>query len=192
MVYTLLASGSRRSAFLDLDDAAPFPAVAITCRMLREPAGALPRFGATVAANGHGEACLALSATTDPTWPSEAWPLDPAANSMRDRFGDPVLAVEEDRLLVVDAEPTASVTLTKVLGVARELGLSPELACQRPADARELILVNEPFALLPVVAIDGALVGDGRPGTVFTALSRALGRAVGIDLAQQVVGLQGV
>jgi branched-subunit amino acid aminotransferase/4-amino-4-deoxychorismate lyase len=49
----------------------------------------------------------------------------------------------------------------------------------------EMMLTSTPFALLPVVSVDGRTIGGGRPGVVFEELLRRWSAAVGVDVVGQ-------
>ncbi|RMG02641.1 MAG: hypothetical protein D6741_03405 [Planctomycetota bacterium] len=51
--------------------------------------------------------------------------------------------------------------------------------------ADELFLTSTPFCLLPVTAIDGTPIGDGRPGPIFARLTTAWSERVGVDIVAQ-------
>jgi len=50
---------------------------------------------------------------------------------------------------------------------------------------QELLLTSTPFCLLPVVMLDDAPIGDGRPGPVYHKLLDAWSADVGVDIAVQ-------
>lgn len=51
--------------------------------------------------------------------------------------------------------------------------------------ANEILLTSTPFCLLPVVKLDDAPIGDGRPGPVYRKLLEAWSGDVGVDIAAQ-------
>jgi branched-subunit amino acid aminotransferase/4-amino-4-deoxychorismate lyase len=51
--------------------------------------------------------------------------------------------------------------------------------------AQEIWLTSTPSSLLPVVSVNGALVGEGRPGPVYRRLLARWSAAVGVDIAEQ-------
>lgn len=53
------------------------------------------------------------------------------------------------------------------------------------AEWREVWLTSTPPCMLPVVKIDAAEIGDGRPGPMFKKLLAAWGEEVGVDIAAQ-------
>jgi branched-chain amino acid aminotransferase len=99
-----------------------------------------------------------------------------------------VLVVRDGRLLSPFArgeEPEGAiaspvrpgVTRAAIFELAREQGMEVEV---RPLDiddvlaAEELMLVNSGWGILPVVAVEKAVVGDGRPGPIARTLHKAL------------------
>lgn len=76
----------------------------------------------------------------------------------------------------VDHGVLPGVTRISVLEIARELGLAVE---QRPFTPAELMAAREAFVsaagtlVLPVVEVDGAAIGDGRPGPMTRAIRAA-------------------
>jgi D-alanine transaminase len=74
------------------------------------------------------------------------------------------------------------VTRAEVLEIAAELGVrAREAACTlgELRGAEEVMVANTTADVLPVVALDGRPVGDGRPGPVARALGEALAARVG-------------
>jgi branched-subunit amino acid aminotransferase/4-amino-4-deoxychorismate lyase len=59
------------------------------------------------------------------------------------------------------------------------------LTLDRLRSAAEVILCSTPFCLLPVVKLDDAPIGDGRPGPVYRKLLEAWSGDVGVDIAAQ-------
>ncbi|MFM8635592.1 MAG: aminotransferase class IV [Planctomycetia bacterium] len=53
------------------------------------------------------------------------------------------------------------------------------------AAADEILLTSTPSCILPATRFDGAAVGDGRPGGIFTTILAAWSRTVGFDIAAQ-------
>ena len=51
--------------------------------------------------------------------------------------------------------------------------------------ADEVLLASTSICILPVVAVDGKNIGDGRPGVTFSRLLAAWSDMVGVDIAQQ-------
>ena len=72
------------------------------------------------------------------------------------------------------------VTRARVIELALELGLplrEHPLQLQELEDASELFLTGTSTDVMPVVALDGRLIGDGRPGRMTRMLYEALMRA---------------
>jgi len=82
------------------------------------------------------------------------------------------------------------------LAALKELALSPlggAIGCLgadfSPAEfiafVDELWITSTPFSMLPVVQLDDALIGDGRPGPMFRKLLDAWSASVGVDIPAQ-------
>jgi len=87
------------------------------------------------------------------------------------------IATAEGRLVTrpTDAAILAGVTRATLIDVAAALGLGLEERAFSVAEAyaaREAFLSSATTVVLPVVAIDGRPIGDGRPGPLATALRR--------------------
>lgn len=59
-------------------------------------------------------------------------------------------------------------------------------------EADEMMVTATPFCLLPVVAVDGQPIGDGRPGPRYRDLLARWSEAVGMDIAAQIQGWDAV
>ena len=73
------------------------------------------------------------------------------------------------------------VTRAAIFEMAREQGLGIEVRSLDIEDvlaAEELMLVNSGWGILPVVAVEKAVVGDGRPGAITLGLRDALERLI--------------
>ncbi len=66
--------------------------------------------------------------------------------------------------------------------VERDLPLSAAMS------ADEAFLSSTPYCLLPVSAINGVVIGDGKPGTIFRRLLDSWSEMVGLDVRHQIVG----
>ena len=87
------------------------------------------------------------------------------------------------------------ITLDFVRGLAAGLGVSyaeRDIAPSELHSADEILLTSTPFGIAPACRVDGKMIGDGKPGSMFTRLLRAFGEAVGIDLARQAAQMAGV
>jgi branched-subunit amino acid aminotransferase/4-amino-4-deoxychorismate lyase len=76
--------------------------------------------------------------------------------------------------------------------VARELAADLGMAWrERPirldelASAQEVLLTSTPTCVLPVVSLNGAAIGAGRPGAIYRRLLAAFSELVGLDIASQ-------
>ncbi|MDC3952944.1 aminotransferase class IV [Polyangium jinanense] len=81
----------------------------------------------------------------------------------------------------------AGITRAHILAIAGEAGLSVELRPLVPDDVRtadEVFLSSSLRELLPVVAVDGAPIGSGKPGPNTRALHLAFRRHVGMGDAK--------
>jgi branched-chain amino acid aminotransferase len=75
-----------------------------------------------------------------------------------------------------------------LLGIADELGIKRHEADITPeqfAAADEVFLTSTSVCLLPVVKVDDAVIGDGKPGPTFATLLAAWSERVGVDVAAQ-------
>ena len=116
----------------------------------------------------------------------EAWLVD-AAGMVTEGAATNAWIVTQDGTIVTrhaDAGILRGVTRTTLLDVAAKLGLAVE---ERPFTVDEAKAAAEAFisgavtVVTPVVAIDGAPVGDGRPGKVARTL-----RATFLDIAEKL------
>jgi branched-subunit amino acid aminotransferase/4-amino-4-deoxychorismate lyase len=70
----------------------------------------------------------------------------------------------------------------------RRFGLRNLDADLRPSGVKlcaEFMITSTPFCVLPIVKIDDAPIGDGRPGPTFQKLLAAWSEEVGVDIAEQ-------
>jgi branched-chain amino acid aminotransferase len=75
-----------------------------------------------------------------------------------------------------------------LFGLADEMGIERREADITPeqfAAADELFLTSTSVCLLPVVKVDDAMIGDGKPGPMFAKLLAAWSERVGLDVAAQ-------
>ncbi len=92
--------------------------------------------------------------------------------------GENVFLVRDGRLLTPRAEDDIlpGITRASVITIARDLGIACE---ERTLDREDVLAADEIFLtgtaaeVTPVRALDGASVGDGRPGPVTRAIQRA-------------------
>jgi branched-chain amino acid aminotransferase len=84
----------------------------------------------------------------------------------------------------LDAGILAGITRARVLGLAEEQGIGIEYRAMTVAElqaADELFLSSTIRELVPVVKVDGVVLGDGKPGEITRLLHRSLRRRVGLD-----------
>ena len=122
---------------------------------------------------------------------------DPDAAALLLHLDGTVAETTTGNLLVVRGRtllspPSAGILNGVSRDVTRELGEARGFVYREepltPADlhaADELLLTSTPVGLLPVVAVDGTPIGDGRPGPVFTDLLAAWVELAGVDFARR-------
>ena len=103
-----------------------------------------------------------------------------------------VVAWYEDRGLVTPRLDAVlpGISQAALFEIADDLGMSrteADMSPQEFAAADEAFLTSTSICLLPVVAIDGAPVGDGEPGPVYRQLLAAWSARVGVDVPAQAV-----
>jgi branched-subunit amino acid aminotransferase/4-amino-4-deoxychorismate lyase len=80
------------------------------------------------------------------------------------------------------------ITLAATLELAARSGIATsfgDIFPQELRDANEIVMTSTPWCLLPVAAIEGVAVGNGRPGPIFRALLAAWNGLVGLDITEQ-------
>jgi branched-chain amino acid aminotransferase len=80
------------------------------------------------------------------------------------------------------------ISLAVLLELTKELGIEHVHRDLTPADvaaADEVLITGTSHCILPVVALNGAPIGSGKPGPVFARLLAAWSRLVGVDIAAQ-------
>jgi len=98
------------------------------------------------------------------------------------RLGEAALA---NVVVLTDAGPATAPATGLLAGVAREIAIEAVGAREEALDepvwrgAREIVLTNAVAGALAVIAVDGAPVGDGRPGTLARSIASALRDARG-------------
>jgi len=95
-----------------------------------------------------------------------------------------IFLVEGGKLVTPDVSAgiLAGITRAQVLAVARELGVTVELATpslERAYAADELFISSSIRELMPVVRLDGRSIGNGSPGQTFARLLAAFRARVG-------------
>jgi branched-subunit amino acid aminotransferase/4-amino-4-deoxychorismate lyase len=85
--------------------------------------------------------------------------------------------------------PVAAILPGVSRAVAIDLGsglglqyLERELLPEDVATADEAFLTSTPYCAMPIVALDGQLIGRGKPGPVYESLMRAWSKEVGVDI----------
>lgn len=195
VVYSVSVAGDRHPAFLDLYGGPHYPVIAIGCRSLHEPMSAATAFGALVV-----DGCddvgthVVVRASFAQRSARGLWPLRaPDGGAVQDELGGAVLTVQEQRLTAPTGHGETTVIVAKVLEAAGRIGIEVNTSAASHgrssplAAPDELMLVNEPFCLLPIVEIDGAPLGKGRTGPVARQLLQALSAEVGFDQVGQTV-----
>jgi D-alanine transaminase len=111
----------------------------------------------------------------------EAWFVDSAGFVTEGASVNAWIVTPEGKLVTRQADHAIlrGITRTVLLDAVKGQGLSFE---ERPFSLDEAYAASEAFitsatqTLMPVVCIDGRLIGDGKPGPVATALRRRYGR----------------
>ena len=97
----------------------------------------------------------------------------------------------KDRVLLTP-EPRnilRGITRKSVMKLARKLKVEVAERNIEPYDAYnadEAFFTNTPYAIVPVVEIDGHKIGDGKPGKLTRHLSHKFGEDVGVDFRDQL------
>jgi branched-subunit amino acid aminotransferase/4-amino-4-deoxychorismate lyase len=82
------------------------------------------------------------------------------------------------------------ISRSTVIDLAARLGIpfiERDIQVYNVINAQEALLTSTPYCLMPVTCINGAPIGDGRPGPIFRRLLTAWSRDVGLDIEQQIV-----
>ena len=77
-----------------------------------------------------------------------------------------------------------------VIELANQLGIpfvEQDSQQDRVTRAGEAFLSSTPYCLMPVTKINGATIGDGKPGPIFRRLLTAWSTLVGVDIEQQIL-----
>jgi branched-subunit amino acid aminotransferase/4-amino-4-deoxychorismate lyase len=129
----------------------------------------------------------------------EARRVDPEAYALLLDLDGNVTETSAANFLMVEhgtiVSPPAAKTLpgvsrATVIELAGRLGIpfaEGDIPVGRASAADEAFLSSTPYCLMPVTRINGAAVGDGKPGPVFGRLLDAWGREVGLDVGRQIV-----
>ena len=97
-----------------------------------------------------------------------------------------IFAVKDGVLITppIDIGILAGITRARVLKLAEDLGVEVVLRPLAPVELSgldELFLTSSIRELMPIVSVDGNLVGSGQPGEMTRKLHRAFRRLVGLD-----------
>jgi branched-subunit amino acid aminotransferase/4-amino-4-deoxychorismate lyase len=129
----------------------------------------------------------------------EARNVDPAAVALLLDLDGNVTETSGSNFLIVDQGALVAPTLRNTLpGVSRrtviELAGKLGVPCVERdfqvydvMNADEAWLTSTPYCMLPAVRINGAAIGEGRPGPVFRQFLSAWGELVGVDIEQQIL-----
>ncbi|MCC6660561.1 MAG: aminotransferase class IV family protein [Phycisphaerales bacterium] len=93
----------------------------------------------------------------------------------RDQLWTPIARGEEPPGIAVPSATLPGITRLAVLEGAERLGIAAHRRMISVADvlsAREVFLTNSGWGVLPVVAVERSVIGDGRPGPVSRRLRR--------------------
>jgi branched-chain amino acid aminotransferase len=131
----------------------------------------------------------------------EARQVDPEASALLLDLDGNVTETSGANFLIVEkraggtiVSPTTRNTLpgisrAMVIELAGKLGIPFEerdFQVFNVMNAEEAFLSSTPFCVMPVTRINGATIGDGKPGPIFRRLLAAWSEAVGVDIAQQI------
>jgi branched-subunit amino acid aminotransferase/4-amino-4-deoxychorismate lyase len=130
----------------------------------------------------------------------EARARDPGAWALLLDLQGNVTETNGANFLIVESGTIVSPTTRNILpGVSRQvvielaekLGipfLERDVSLSAAMGADEVFLSSTPYCLMPVTAINGAAIGDGKPGRIFQRLLDSWSEMVGVDIKQQIVG----
>jgi branched-subunit amino acid aminotransferase/4-amino-4-deoxychorismate lyase len=129
----------------------------------------------------------------------EARNVDPAAvallldldGNVTETSGSNFLIVEQGALVAPTLRNTLpGVSRRTVIELAGKLGVpcvERDFQVYDVMNADEAWLTSTPYCMLPAVRINGAAIGEGRPGPVFRQFLSAWGELVGVDIEQQIL-----
>jgi branched-chain amino acid aminotransferase len=128
----------------------------------------------------------------------EARRLDPDALALLLDLDGNVTETNGANLLIIKhgtiISPTTANTLpgvsrSMVMELATRLGVpftERDLQVFDVLNADEALLTSTPYCIMPATRINGATIGDGRPGPMFRRLLTAWSDAAGLDVAAQI------
>lgn len=124
---------------------------------------------------------------------------DPEASALLLDLTGNVTETSTGNFLMVEHGVLVSPTLDNILpGISRatvmelanELGIpivERDISVSAAQAAEEAFLSSTSYCLMPVVKINDATIGDGRPGPVYRRLLAAWSQRVGVDIERQIV-----
>jgi branched-chain amino acid aminotransferase len=132
----------------------------------------------------------------------EAWRIDPEASALLLDLDGNVTETSTANFLIVErgviVSPTTVNTLpgisrAMVIELAGKLGIpfvERDVQVYNVMNADEAFLTSTPYCLMPVTKINGAPIGDGKPGAMARRLLAAWSAEVGLDIEKQFTGPQ--
>jgi hypothetical protein len=177
LIFTIALGGPPQAGYLDTVEDGLDATLTIGCRLLGQAAAGLTRYfrdGAIVAGS------VASSRSVD------TWPLgSDGAGTVCDMLGGEVVASNGDELRVRPQRGNPPIALAVALESAADLGLRVRETASTAAElgaADELLLIDLPFCVLPVGALDDRPLAPA-PGPVAVALANAWKKVTGYDPA---------
>jgi branched-chain amino acid aminotransferase len=128
----------------------------------------------------------------------EARRIDPEASALLLDLAGNVTETSTANFLIVErgtiVSPTTANTLpgisrAMVIELAAKLGIpfvERDLQVYNVMNADEAFLTSTPYCLMPVTMINGAPIGDGKPGAMTRRLLAAWSAEVGLDIEKQI------
>jgi branched-chain amino acid aminotransferase len=128
----------------------------------------------------------------------EARRVDPEASALLLDLHGNLTETSAANLLIVEkgtiVSPTTVNTLpgisrAMIIELAAQLGIpfvERDLQIYSVMNADEAMLSSTPYCLMPLTRINGAAIGDGKPGPMFRRLLAAWSAAVGVDVEAQI------
>ena len=124
--------------------------------------------------------------------------IDPEASALLLDLGGNIAETSTTNFLIVErgtiVSPTTVNTLpgisrAMVIELAQKLGIAfveRDLQVYNVMNADEAFLTSTPFCLMPVTKINGAPIGDGKPGAMTRRILAAWSAEVGLDIERQI------